>query len=270
MAKEKAWQRVTRRPQRRCLFCDGLPLSDEHLFADWIRKLVPPGEPQRFQKKSASSAILSIAGQPTIYKKPGNLLSKRVRVVCKLCNETWMGMIETSAIPVMTPLILGESAKLSASDQQAIAMWATLKTIIGEQRDPQSAQIPVESIKEFFRTRTVLSGWQIWIGQYVTGTWNARYAHKGGSFVLPARTPSGLIYNDKGQLQTSTFIFGKALIHVCSSTMPFPYHIKHGLVRYMHIVLPATTVDILWPPSPSIADGEVEQIINSINSGRYI
>jgi hypothetical protein len=127
--------------------------------------------------------------QPFFNKKPGVPSSKKIRAVCKKCNETWMSNIEEISKPVLTPLILGEKITLSVDDQQIIATWLALKTIIGDQDDQKTSSIHTESHNIFYQTRLALDGWKIWIGHYEGADWKTRYRHHGGataSLPIPA------------------------------------------------------------------------------------
>jgi len=120
----------------RCLFCDNEADSREHLFPDWLNKVIPIGSPTTFLRgESGNPAILGWQKS-----KPA---SHRIKVVCTTCNTGWMSnRLENPAIPVLTPLILGHERDLSIDDQKIIATWAFARAVIGEHLDPAGAAIP--------------------------------------------------------------------------------------------------------------------------------
>jgi len=108
--------KATSESKRRCTFCHVEKVTKEHVFPEWIAKLLK--ETLQIEDWAASRP-----GGIT-WKKPD--LDVAVKRVCKKCNETWMAGIEDEAIPILTPLILADETPIhfSTADQTTVARWA--------------------------------------------------------------------------------------------------------------------------------------------------
>ena len=84
--------------RRTCLFCaSSAPLNGEHIFGDWLQNLGYTGEGVREIARGDGS-------EPIIQR--GGPFSKKLKVVCYLCNNEWMSGMETAAQPVLTAMRL--------------------------------------------------------------------------------------------------------------------------------------------------------------------
>jgi hypothetical protein len=99
-----------------CVFCGSEELlTREHVFGDWLSKIGLNDEPaQNF------AGPLNRISTPMGIGKP---FSATVRSVCAACNNGWMSRLETIAQRVLTPIVLGDSSRIAAADQGAVAMW---------------------------------------------------------------------------------------------------------------------------------------------------
>src|ERR1700722_4831626 len=112
-------------PQRRCIFCNGVPVTGEHLFPEWIKSLVPRTSQRHIRAKVVSKSVGFNLNEPHIKeakRHEGDLASSRIRCACGTCNSGWMSNIETAAIPVMTPLILGENVLVTPAAQEVLSI----------------------------------------------------------------------------------------------------------------------------------------------------
>jgi hypothetical protein len=100
---------------RPCIFCGAPADSKEHLWADWIIKLV---------------ALKNYAFRETIMGRPSrvnNAEAIKLPCVCQTCNNTWMSGLETTAKKFMAKMIVGKNHHLSRQEQQTLTEWC-LKT----------------------------------------------------------------------------------------------------------------------------------------------
>jgi hypothetical protein len=107
---------------RRCLFCglgdDVRVMTREDAWPEWTRRFtvaVKPATEWRYSLGTEWRQRTQLVGR-----------APRVRIpnVCQPCNGGWMSRLETAVIPVLEPLILGQSSTLSENDQGTLAMWA--------------------------------------------------------------------------------------------------------------------------------------------------
>lgn len=119
-----------------CLFCPNLADSREHLWSSWMNEVLPTKAP------GSTTYTLDREGEDSkswLSPKPA---THTVKVVCETCNTGWMSKIEARAKPIMVPLLRGEERELHKADQEALAAWAYLKTVIAEHLNPRTATIP--------------------------------------------------------------------------------------------------------------------------------
>jgi hypothetical protein len=115
-----------------CIFCGRTPTTKEHIFSEWIHKhLGQRGHNVAYKRISVQHLDRSDFIRDIRF--PGQIRDWQIKCVCgndpKSCNNGWMRQLEEAADPVMTPLILGQSATLSPEDQKIIASWAVLKAV---------------------------------------------------------------------------------------------------------------------------------------------
>ena len=89
-----------------------------------------------------------------------NMLDAEVKRFCAECNNGWMSDLESEAQPILGPLILGHSARLTEHDQNVLARW-TFKTVLAcdfmyaDRAEAKSwnTPIPPKTYHDFFESR---------------------------------------------------------------------------------------------------------------------
>ncbi len=118
---------MSRRPARRCIFCGAKANSYEHIFPDWINRVI-------VNTKLDAEAFAIADGKVEesrryVAKKAANLKAK---IVCSACNEGWMSDLETAIAPLLTPLIVGQETTLDQPQELLVATWAVKTAMVGE------------------------------------------------------------------------------------------------------------------------------------------
>ena len=101
----------------------------------------------------------------------GQVATKKLRVVCTLCNNEWMSGIETASEFILTPLIIGKECKLDIINQKMIAIWVALKILTIEHNDLENVITDQEVRQKFKNSRKIPDGMKIWIAQCGSGGW---------------------------------------------------------------------------------------------------
>ncbi len=119
----------------KCLFCEGIATSWEHIFPNWLNK-----------RRHGGDGLRQFGDR---YEQ-GGPFTKKLKVVCRPCNNTWMSALETAAQPALTRMIEREQAVLEfdASDQLALARWA-YKTAAVAAHVKKKRDFPPEPLKAF-------------------------------------------------------------------------------------------------------------------------
>ncbi len=160
MSRERRNRR--KRPARerrdgRCIFCGAKPpLTDEHVFADWLRRLDHNGEGVHVLTQGDGSA-------PIVQRGRG-IFTRKLKIVCGVCNHGWMSGIEEAAKPLLIQMFNAKSQiPLSPDDQLTLARWA-FKTVVVARYIANEGTFPAAHRREFCTTNDPPQQAQIWIG----------------------------------------------------------------------------------------------------------
>ncbi|HEY2717614.1 MAG TPA: hypothetical protein VGI73_15480 [Solirubrobacterales bacterium] len=119
-------------PKRKCIFCGGGPLTKEHIFGEWFRKLVGIQEPK------PGSVTHHVPGKAIEFDFEAIPVTRTARVVCAACNNGWMAELEERAAEILTPLLHGQSGVLSENDLGLLARWAFKTAFVIDAASPGS------------------------------------------------------------------------------------------------------------------------------------
>lgn len=127
-------------PPRRCIFCGGTPISKEHVWPAWMRPYLPKGQ---FYQVIRSSDLVNpnYQWEPGPLNRKGDGRSQKLKVVCTLCNNTWMSRLQNLSRPTLLPLILNEKYEIAVQNQELIAAWTTMFTMVYESCYPKIEKI---------------------------------------------------------------------------------------------------------------------------------
>jgi hypothetical protein len=261
---EKRPKRADLKPPGKCIFCGGPGLTKEHIFSEWMSKVLPkePGaRMRRFRTIVEPDHPGGPRMVPIIGTQPGDAASRQVRVVCRNCNGRWMGSMETDAKRIASPLILGQPTTLTREDILALSRWTALKTIVAEWDDPPTVTIADEVRQDFYRTKNVPPEWKMWLCFCTAPEWFKRYRHSAGARASVHESPiQRLIHRPDQNAQSTTVAFGCMFLFVTSHTkIPAlaAFTPPVGLRQYMTALWPITGESIAWPPHNVIDSDEL-------------
>lgn len=112
---------------RRCIFCGAKADSYEHVFPDWINRVIV-NDKLDAEFFSVADGKIEEARSYTAGKAAG----LRARIVCGPCNRGWMAQLEQAASSLLRPLILGQETTLDQPQQLLAAQWAAKTAMVGE------------------------------------------------------------------------------------------------------------------------------------------
>lgn len=149
---------------QQCLFCPNPANSREHIWADWLRAYVP-----RTQVNHIEARIdVTDAGDERLTKKhvSGDPRSRKLKVVCKSCNNNWMSQVQERAKPYLVPLIEGRTCELPRQARTALSRWAALFSTVQEQMYADLVSVSGAE-REWIKSRsTAPKNWLIWLGRF--------------------------------------------------------------------------------------------------------
>ncbi len=164
-----------------CIFCSGTGLSKEHIWSDWLSGLIPRndehGEYCGGMHRDSGSREVEWTKPPASSARQGSVFQRKVRNVCKRCNNGWMSRVVDRAKSHVERMILGKSLKLNRKEQTDLAAWIGITMVIQEFANRLGARrIPPEDRTVLMNTETPPLSWSIWIARY-SGEWWAPMGH---------------------------------------------------------------------------------------------
>jgi hypothetical protein len=222
-----------------CVFCGSEgSLTREHVLSDWLSKIGLADEPVEHFAGPLNRISKSMG-----VRKP---FSSTVKSVCASCNNGWMSRLETLVQPVLTPIILGESARIAPADQAAVAMWlqktALMSLLVSSSEDREDGYgLPPEEYRLLYEQSEALQP------PLPSMFWVASYA---GPFTLGSMGVTPLAINVKGLPEPN-------LPDAYAMTLTVGALLLHG-VKFTHLpyfvdVRTALPLEDLWP-----TDGDVQ------------
>lgn len=227
--------------KRKCLFCEEIATTKEHVWPRWILNLMQDRRPVR--QKLGTRPEVTYKGDFTI------------RGVCSSCNNTWMSELETELKPILGPLLQDISIQLDFEDQKKIAKWAFKTAIVLEGTKPQSVERYFDSgLAPALKNRgAILGRTMIWIGRYI----------ESGLFASAADITYNLNgQNLSGQATVTTMVVGYVLLQVVSAVFPPDADNQNIQIplrtdqwdEIFYQIWPSTQI-FVWPPKTTISSG---------------
>ena len=147
----------------KCIFCNKGKLTKEHMYADWLRNFIP--REMRDHRIYFSSVDIDRLNEST-QRLTGDPHSRRIRCVCKTCNNRWMSKLQEDTKPILTPILKGEATSLHRNAQRQLATWVTMTVMVAEFINQDQVAVSSEERQRFFDTVQPPRHWRIWIGRH--------------------------------------------------------------------------------------------------------
>lgn len=258
--------------RKRCIFC-GRPgkITKEHLFADWLRKYFPRDASTTHTTAHIFWPKSFISKQPIDDRqtRQGHPGSKKIRAVCRDCNNRWLSQLETWAKKAIPRLMTGERCNLVPSGQTKLATWAVKTAMVAERFKPHDSSIPQNERTWLRDNLRPPDNWFVWIAAYQGDDWHdlAISQIRGGLSTTPVPNPDVAPY----YIQATTFGLGHLLITVLGSSFPTIRDVFSGRELDGAIqIWPQHPRSILWPPNKVFDDAEAYKLANIIRlSGAF-
>ncbi|MDR7417611.1 MAG: hypothetical protein QN178_01720 [Armatimonadota bacterium] len=148
-------------PARACVFCGRTPVTREHVWPEWVGKILDT---------IANSPYQNVLATPGTEKR---WITKRLSITvarfCSQCNNEWMAELEAQAQPILTPMVLGTTpfTILSPADQVILSRWVFKTVLVANLTLPEQHVIPATTYREFYQNRVPPErGAVIWTAGY--------------------------------------------------------------------------------------------------------
>jgi hypothetical protein len=189
-------------------------------------------------------------GQPW---RPGKEIRNITRKVCeRRWNNGWMSRLETAAIPVLTPLILGQRRGLSPDDCRVLARWATKTHMTQELTGSRQWTLSPQSQRSWMADEHTdpPEGVHVWVAAYYSPTPEGHYdltplTRAGDGQVVDIDSPGAFEVVDGYR---ATLLAGRLLIAVASLYRVEGWQLNYSIQLPVIRVWPPTGRGIIWPP----------------------
>lgn len=249
------------KPPGRCIYCGGTGLTKEHMWADWLRAYIP-----REMKQHRLERTLQFADPAknvvSHHRKPGDPHSRRLRIVCRKCNNGWMGTLQEKAKPILVPMFNEQSALMYRKQQTILGAWVTMFVMTSEFLTRDWVSISADERAWFKEKQRPPSHWRIWIGQREPYETSARFHHRTVAFSKDESkvAPAGTVPDSN--TQTTTALLGNHIvIHVMSSPVARRiikrWQLPPAIDRKLQQIWPVTVKQLIWPSNDRLTAANV-------------
>lgn len=230
-----------------CIFCNQTGnKSKEHIWPEWMHELLPKqgdgnniSEVNTFRWKEQAGAKRT--------ERQGHLSAKKLRVVCQRCNNGWMSQLESEAKPILTQILKDEQFDICSQKQNILALWITLKSIIGEHAEQDTHVTPIND-RDLFRTQQVIPEYfAIYIGKHNENS-DTAWLRTSQTIAKSPLGPNPSLGDLKRNMQSVAFICGPLFIYVLAiREVGIEAAAFLNLPKLMRI-FPLESAQISWPP----------------------
>lgn len=224
-----------RKSPERCIYCGRVAkMTREHIFGTWLKNYlkVKSVRTDHFTTLVETKGGIPI---PSMSKgrlnRPGDPHSQQLKLVCKQCNETWMGVIQNDAKPFLIEMLHGRWPSLDSLASKAVATWACMVTTSIEFADEKTNTSAPEERQAFKAELEPSRYWLIYVGLCDSGLDPGSFWHRGGMWSVED-IADGIPKPFK--VQTTTFYLGRCFFHTVrapSDYLPDPvgYGVEIGI-----------------------------------------
>jgi hypothetical protein len=113
-------------------------LTHEHMWAGWLRAHIP----REMQDHQIGSTLVFPGKQEEfVQRRTSDPHSRRIRCVCRKCNNDWMSQLQEITKPFLIPMLDGQKTVLHRKGQTALATWMTMMVMVAEHVDREKIAI---------------------------------------------------------------------------------------------------------------------------------
>ena len=257
--------------QQVCIFCErGRPLvtiTKEHLISRWVDLVLTPdllGPEQSFERTATRPD-----GVSTSRTWPTEIIAAiEAPLVCggsaDDCNGGWMSGLDGQVRHLIEPMMLGNPRALAPEEQQTIAAWAAMKSMVLEYvwGGEQVVVLPQEARTFVFRQQRPPANMQIRIAAVESQGRPVAVFRR--VYQLQPRIPGSASL--PGFASCSTFVLGCFVVQTfgASSIIPAALPTPHG--RTYSVINPPTGSAVSWPPPEVLNDAGLDHFAHPLQS----
>lgn len=242
--------------ERGCAFCSGRPLTREHVWPDWVRRLVAdaPAMPYRRRMEFESRTL----EEREFLLRPFALT---VKAVCGVCNNGWMSRLEEAAKPLLMPGLHGRGKRLSPGGQQVLATWAFKSALVFGLTHRWPRGVPDEHYDHLLQHGRPPEQCVIWMGAY-NGPEPAFVQLAGMAISRPGERVTS---QSRPNVYVFTLTMGPILLQVFASADAEAFDVTNAHYRdpRLRAIWP-TSETFDWTPDGGLVAGELQRYADAI------
>jgi hypothetical protein len=229
----------------RCIFCENNSGSPEHLWPDWMHKIV------KFAPINIQEADGSI-----IY---GQDPEQTIDTVCHNCNTVWMSLIEHKNRSRLKPMLLNEPLVLDRGGMKLLTEWVVLRAMVFESvklRNDNEQFFAREERVALRENQTIPERTRVWVGALK----GSHIGYHGTDFTIMGDGGRTRI----GTGSVGTIYTGHILMHTVTEHIHPPHVVATGSVipappgpwdERLVEIYPNQPKKVDWPPMPFTDEG---------------
>lgn len=226
---------------RRCVFCGVDGVSQEHVFAKWVRDALPHGG--EFTHKY---------GDGTTWK--GDIPDLKANRTCEDCNNRWIERLDAAAKPFLTAPISGAPQTIARGSPQAVvAAWCFKTALLLELcAKGRASFIKPRDYRAFFDLRHPPEAVYVWLTGYGPGPDEDEFQ---AGWVRPWQAQFKLRDGSEREGYAVTFNVGHLAVQIVGHDPPDDLNIQQAsdipvgkTTDYLLPLWPPVGGALRWPP----------------------
>lgn len=252
---------------KKCIFCQRYGMSKEHFWPSWMGKLVSEGADKSHSHEVHDGKAKTELDLKKQAIRQGDVSTKKIRVVCEKCNNGWMSVLEEKAKPLLVRLMNNEKTLLSDNDQELLAQWIVMKSIVAEHSERKINVTPESDRREFYRNLLIPEYFQIFISQQNSAQ-KAGFLRHSLTLSSSKDGPDPPLNGLNRNTQSVTFICGSLFIHVLACRAKNLKIEECFDLSRLEKLWPLINRDISWPVEVVLTQNQMSSYIHSL--GRLV
>jgi hypothetical protein len=245
---------------KKCIFCQGYGMSKEHFWPDWLNLYF-----NKTNNDKHVSALYSSEGKcPSILlrknKRPGNLITKKLRVVCETCNNGWMSQLEEKVKSTLLGIIENKSVTLTEQDLLILSRWIVMKVIVAEQSEEGTQVTPEVDRKIFYENEKIPDYFRVYIARQKT-THESAYLRHSVTLASSPDGPSPSLNGMRRNTQTVGFLIGSLFVYVTAARVD-NFNLEGKLnLKHLRCIYPNQGGEVIWNTVKELEQPEMSAIV---------
>jgi len=146
-----------------CGFCGGSGVTKEHVWPDWLRKLILDSRSSIGQK----TFTMEVENAARTARFASTTLESTVKMPCAMCNNGWMSALEVDVKTFMAGMVFpGVKTMLTHERQSLLTRWAVKTAMVFEWVAKPAPYFTADERATFRAFQQIPSNVRVWLGRY--------------------------------------------------------------------------------------------------------